>query len=195
MNVTTVYFFPPMDFDATVASIFAASRRKPYGVSHRSTCVAHGVFGPMMTVLDWSGRQSATLSIRRYVGEDFFDSPAGRFKIDRARVGLLDKRRPGRARVLGLSEGEFGGRSGILKSFQVVGAHRFGRARENGLGVLASAAGASHAATAASSTKPTDFLNAVTISGVLLYGRIRRNRAEVFLYSNRLPTKRFAPAR
>src|SRR5579871_2120923 len=50
VNVTTVYFFPPIDFDETVASFIAASRRNPCGVIHRSTCTAHGVFGPITTL-------------------------------------------------------------------------------------------------------------------------------------------------
>ena len=44
MNVTTLYFLPPIVADPSVTSFFAAWRRNPYGVSQIGSWFGHGVF-------------------------------------------------------------------------------------------------------------------------------------------------------
>jgi hypothetical protein len=126
MKVTTLYFLPPIVADPSVASLFAAWRRNPYGVSQIGSWFGHGVFAAALA-----------LGIGR-VG-DALDSHRRRVEVNRAGFGFHLPSRPRRARVVRLPERVFHAGTGELNRLQLIGAHRFRGRRDDALGVLRAA--------------------------------------------------------
>ena len=139
MNVSTLYFLPPIVCCLTVALFAVAAFRKPCGIIHISSCCAHGVLAiddDRLILVLLSDYRLLPAASRRVLPlhTDAIHSRCRRLEVDQPRVRLVDEFRPRGRAVVVLSQHKVVTGRGELDGAKV--SHRLRRVRDDRICIL-----------------------------------------------------------